>query len=87
MSFDLQRLRAETPGCRHVTHFNNAGSSLPPQPVLDVLIGHLQMEGMIGGYEASAQAAGQQEAVYRSIARLINCHPDEIALIENATRA
>src|SRR5262245_59899111 len=87
MAIDLQRLRAETPGCRHVANFNYAGASLPPQPVLDAVIGHLQLEAMIGGDEAAAKAEEQQAAVYASIARLINCAADEVALIENATRA
>jgi selenocysteine lyase/cysteine desulfurase len=84
---DLDRVRAETPGCAHVAHFNNAGSSLPPQPVLDAVIGHLQREAEIGGYEAANEAADRLEAVYASVAKLINAAPDEIALVENATRA
>jgi cysteine desulfurase/selenocysteine lyase len=86
MTIDVDRLRAETPGCAEVAHFNNAGSSLPPQPVLDAVIDHLQLEARIGGYEAAAKAHDRLEAVYASIARLINAHPDEIALVENATR-
>jgi selenocysteine lyase/cysteine desulfurase len=87
MSLNIAALRAETPGCRHVLHFNNAGASLQPQPVLDTMIAHLRLEGEIGGYEAADRAEERHEAVYGSIARLINCAPDEVALIENATRA
>lgn len=87
MSLDIAALRTETPGCRHVMHFNNAGASLQPQPVLDTMIAHLKLEGEIGGYEAAARAEERHEAVYGSIAKLINCAADEVALIENATRA
>ncbi|MFO1060141.1 MAG: aminotransferase class V-fold PLP-dependent enzyme [Dongiaceae bacterium] len=84
---DLARLRADTPGCERVLHLNNAGASLPPRPVLDAVIGHLRLEAEIGGYEAAERMAAQQEAVYGAVARLINAAPDEIALVENATRA
>ena len=84
---DVARVRAETPGCRTVIHFNNAGAALQPQPVLDAVLGHLRLETEIGGYEAADRAEAALEGVYGSIARLINGAPEEIALIENATRA
>ena len=87
MSFDLQRARQETPGCEHVLHFNNAGASLMPQPVLDATTGHLQLEAQIGGYEAEERAQDAIEHVYDATAALAGCSRDEIAIIENATRA
>ncbi len=87
MPFDLQRARQDTPGCHNVLHFNNAGAALMPQPVLDATIGHLQLEAQIGGYEAAAQAEDAIEHVYDAAAALINCTREEIAIVENATRA
>ncbi len=87
MAFDLQRARQDTPGCEHVLHFNNAGAALMPAPVLDATIAHLQLEAQIGGYEAAEQSEAVIEQVYDAAARLINCSRDEIAIIENATRA
>src|SRR5437667_7411057 len=87
MPFDLLRARQETPGCEHVLHFNNAGSSLMPRPVLDATIAHLQLEAQMGGYEAAERAYDQVERVYDAAAMLIGCSRDEIAIIENATRA
>ncbi|HEV3178506.1 MAG TPA: aminotransferase class V-fold PLP-dependent enzyme [Stellaceae bacterium] len=84
---DVARVRAETPGCRTVIHFNNAGAALQPQPVLEAVLGHLRLEAEIGGYEAADRAEAALEGVYGSIARLINAAPEEIALVENATRA
>ncbi|MBO9541580.1 aminotransferase class V-fold PLP-dependent enzyme [bacterium] len=87
MSIDLSRARAETPGCAHVTHFNNAGAALMPQPVLDAVMAHLELEARIGGYEAARQQDEAHEQVYDDIARLIGAQRDEIALFENSTRA
>ena len=84
---EIARARAETPGCSNVIHFNHAGASLMPQPVIDATIGHLLREAEIGGYEAADEAETRLEAVYDSVARLISCHRDEIAIVENATRA
>ena len=39
---DLSRARRDTPGCEEVLHFNNAGASLMPQPVLDATVSHLR---------------------------------------------
>src|ERR1700720_3096646 len=87
MPFDLQRARQDTPGCEHVLHFNNAGASLMPEPVLEATIAHLQLEAQIGGYEAAERSHDAVEHVYDAAAALIGCARDEIAIVENATRA
>lgn len=84
---EINHLRSETPGCSHVTHFNNAGASLMPSPVLDAVKNHLDLEASIGGYEAADKASDLLADTYSSLAKLINCHSDEIALAVNATRA
>lgn len=85
MTIDVARARAETPGTAHVAHFNNAGSSLPPTPVLDAVHAHLDLEARIGGYEAEAEAEAGLQRTRTALAEMLNCAPTEIALVENAT--
>ena len=87
MPIDVARARAETPGCREVLHLNNAGSSLMTTGVLEATVGHLRLEAEIGGYEAADAHEAELERVYDAAARLLTCDPDEIAFVENATRA
>ncbi len=86
-ALDLERIRAETPGVLHRVHLNNAGAGLMPRPVLAAMVGYLQREAEIGGYEAAGEAAARLDGVYDSVARLVNAGRDEIALTENATVA
>jgi selenocysteine lyase/cysteine desulfurase len=87
MTIDLAAVRADTPNCESMLHFNNAGASLVPKPVYDAVIEHLDLERRIGGYEAEAAATATLEYFYHAIAELLSCQRDEIAYIENATRA
>ncbi len=82
---DIAQVRAETPGCAAVTHFNNAGSSLPPRPVVDAVVDYLRLEESMGGYEAAAHSEPQLDAVYPAAAQMLNCRSDEIAFTANAS--
>ena len=87
MDFDVERARRDTPGTEKVAHLNNAGAALPPIQVTDAVVAHLRRESEMGGYEAASAAADQVERTYSAIAELIGARPDEIAVVENATRA
>ena len=85
--FPIDRVRADTPAVRDVLHFNNAGSALPPTVVVDTVVDYLRREAEFGGYEAAAEAAETLAATYSSLAALVGGRADQIAVIENATRA
>ena len=87
MTIDLTTVRADTPACENLLHFNNAGASLIPQPVYEAVINHLALEQRIGAYEAEDAASETLEDFYNAIAKMLSCEPDEIAYVENATRA
>jgi selenocysteine lyase/cysteine desulfurase len=85
--FDIARARRDTRACEGLIHFNNAGAALMPIPVADALHTYLQQEEQIGGYETAAAAQAQLDHFYTAAARLLGCSPNEIAFVENATRA
>ena len=84
---DVDRVRSDTPGVHHVAHLNNAGAALPPRKVHQAVVDHLTREAEIGGYEAAAERRDRWEHTYDALAQLLNASRDEIAVVENATRA
>ncbi len=85
MVFDLEKARRETPGCYNTVHLHNSGAALMPETVIDFVRQHLNLEMIRGGYEAEEEASEQLQNTYNSIAKLLNCQANEIALSESAT--
>jgi selenocysteine lyase/cysteine desulfurase len=85
MSIDKTAVRADLLCAKGVAHLDSAGAALMPSCVLKTQVDHLELEAMVGGYEAERLRFDQLEAVYASVARLINCQCDEVAIVENAT--
>lgn len=84
---DIAAVRADTVGCATRTHFDNAGSSLPPRPVTDAVVAHLRREEEVGGYIAETERLAAVEDTYDACAALVGSTRDEIALVESATAA
>lgn len=58
-----------------------------PRPVINAVVGHWNLESRIGGYEAAALAERFIQRVYDAAAEMLGCTQEEIAVVENATRA
>jgi selenocysteine lyase/cysteine desulfurase len=84
---NIPDLRADTPGCETVIHFNNAGCGLLTRPVLQAMHDHVDLEARIGGYEAAAARKAEVRGFYTAMADLINTGPDNIAFAGSATDA
>jgi cysteine desulfurase / selenocysteine lyase len=84
---DIAAVRADTPGAAFVSHFNNAGASLMPRPVVETVTGYLVEESRHGGYEVAGVHADELRSVYDTIAELIGANRSEIAITDSATRA
>jgi cysteine desulfurase / selenocysteine lyase len=84
---DLNQLRADTPGCLHRIHLNNAGASLVPRVVTEAIHKHLSLEEQIGGYEAADLLQLEINGFYDAAARLLQVKPQNIAYTTSATDA
>jgi len=83
----IEDLRHDTPGCDFVLHLDHAGSSLPPEPVLQAQLAHLALEARLGGYRAADAVRDRLDDSYDAVAELLGCGPDEVAMVDSATRA
>ena len=87
MTLDVDALRRDTPAAADRIHLNHAGASPSPRPVLERVVRHLELEAEIGGYEAAARCAEEFDAVHDTVARLLGCGQDEVALCDSASSA
>ncbi len=90
MSFtkiQIAQLRAETPGCDHVMHLNNAGAGLMPKPVIEAITSYIQLEGEIGGYEAAALKDQELDDFYQQLGKLFHANANHFAFVNHATDA
>ncbi|WP_207482901.1 aminotransferase class V-fold PLP-dependent enzyme [Arenibaculum pallidiluteum] len=77
---DVERVRAQTPGCATLTHFNHSSCSLPSLGTLRAVTEHLQREAFLGPSEAGIAVADAVQETRRAAAALLNCDTAEIAL-------
>lgn len=84
---EISQFRLDTQGVQNKIHFNNAGTSLPPEIVVKTMIHYLEEESIRGGYETEAKYLEELENLYPLVAKFINADREEIALVENASMA
>ena len=84
---EIVQLRAATPGCAQVIHFNHAGASLPSQATLDAINAQLLREATIGPMEAGVEGARLQEEARHWAARLLGTDSAAIAFTGSGSAA
>ncbi|KTC55931.1 class V aminotransferase [Pseudomonas fluorescens ABAC62] len=86
--FDVERLRAATPGCQSgIVHFNHAGASLPSQATLDAIFDQLQREARDGPMEAGEHGALLLDNARNAAAQLLNATTASIAFASSGSTA
>ncbi|PRW58845.1 aminotransferase class V [Chlorella sorokiniana] len=70
-----------------LVHLNNAGCSIPMHATLAAVQDYLAREASDGGYEVFDASVDALRRPYTALATLLNCRPEEIAVLTSATAA
>ena len=81
----IRDFRDQTRGTAQVTHLNNAGAALMPDPVTDAQLGYIRRESEIGGYEVNREKKEELDRIYELAASWLNCKRRNIAYTDSAT--
>jgi len=84
---DIARLRAETPGCGRVMHFNQAGAGLPPRQVIEAMSRRMAREAEQGPMECAASGEEIKARARDLAANLFGCGSAEIAFVPSGGAA
>lgn len=82
---NIRKFREETPGTKNVTHLNNAGAALSPEPVIRAQKAFIEREAEIGGYEVNREKKSELDRIYEVSANWLNCKSRNIAYTDSAT--
>ncbi|OYQ39239.1 aminotransferase [Rhodoferax sp. TH121] len=86
-NFDVQALRAETPGCSLSAFFNHSGASLPSARTTRAIATHLDREALHGGMEAAALVETELTETRRMAEALLGAQQNEVAYTSSASAA
>ena len=80
-------LRAATPGCQQVIHFNHSGASLPSEATGAAMVAQMTREMICGPMEAAAHGETLLENARHTAARLLNTNAASIAFLSSGSAA
>lgn len=84
---DIAALRADTPGCGQVMHFNQAGAGLPPRQVIEAMSRRMALEAEHGPMECAASGEEIKARARDLAANLFGCASAEIAFVPSGAAA
>lgn len=84
---DVERIRAETPGCADQVYLAAPGTALQSTGTRTAVREYLDRESEVGGYNAQFDQAPLFDRERSALARLLGAEPGQVALAESGTLA